>query len=147
MSSKMPFYAQGLRFSCARCSQCCRIDPGFVFLRKNDVEMLVSALKMRYTEFIKRYCRWTPNTDGGEQLSLKEKPDYDCIFWSNGCALYDARPLQCRAYPFWPSMIASREAWEAAKCPGMGTGTLYSREEIEALAARQRAEPIIERTR
>jgi hypothetical protein len=44
-------------------------------------------------------------------------------------------------------MLASREAWEAASCPGMGTGTLYSREEIEALLARQNAEPIIERER
>jgi Fe-S-cluster containining protein len=147
MSHELPFYDRGLRFSCARCSECCRIDPGFVFLRKNDVERLVSAVKMRYTEFIKRYCRWAPNADGREQLSLKEKANYDCIFWSNGCALYEARPLQCRAYPFWPSMLASREAWEAVSCAGMGRGTLYSREEIEVLLARQRAEPIIERAR
>jgi Fe-S-cluster containining protein len=109
--------------------------------------MLVSALKMSYTEFIQRYCRWTPNAGGVEQLSLREKANYDCIFWLNGCAVYEARPLQCRAYPFWPSTLASRNAWEAASCAGMGTGTLYSREEIEALLARQRAQPIIERTR
>ncbi|MDR0597548.1 MAG: YkgJ family cysteine cluster protein [Treponema sp.] len=147
MPQEPPFYARGLRFSCARCSECCRIDPGFVFLRKSDVAMLVYALELRYTEFIKRYCRWVPTAGGGKRLSLKEKPNYDCIFWSKGCALYEARPLQCRAYPFWPSMLASREAWEAASCPGMGTGTLYSREEIEALLARQNAEPIIERER
>jgi Fe-S-cluster containining protein len=147
MPKKPPFYAQGLRFSCVRCSRCCRVDPGFVFLRKNDVELLVGALKMKYTEFIKRYCRWTPNAGGGEQLSLKEKTNYDCIFWAAGCSLYEARPLQCRAFPFWPSMLASREVWEAVSCAGMGTGTLYPREEIEALLARQRAEPIIERMR
>jgi Fe-S-cluster containining protein len=147
MPSKPPFYAQGLRFSCARCSECCRIDPGFVFLRKNDVETLVPALKMGYTEFIKRYCRWVPDAGRGERLSLKEKPNYDCVFWSNGCAVYEARPLQCRAYPFWPSMLASRKRWDALSCAGMGTGTLYSREEIEALVARQKAEPIIERVR
>jgi Fe-S-cluster containining protein len=147
MLHEPPFYAQGLRFSCARCSECCRIDPGFVFLRKNDMEMLVSALRMTYTEFIQRYCRWTPNAGGREQLSLREKANYDCIFWSNGCAIYEARPLQCRAYPFWPSMLASRDAWEAARCAGMGRGTLYSREEIEVALARQRAQPIIERAR
>jgi Fe-S-cluster containining protein len=118
-----------------------------VFLRKNDLELLVSALKMKYTEFIKRYCRWAPNADGREQLSLKEKANYDCIFWSSGCSLYEARPLQCRAYPFWPSLLASRKAWEAMSCPGMGRGTLHSREEIEALLARQRAQPVIERAR
>ncbi|MDR3123770.1 MAG: YkgJ family cysteine cluster protein [Treponema sp.] len=142
-----PFYARGLRFSCARCSECCRIDPGFVFLRENDMELLVSALEMKYTEFIRRYCRWTPNIGGGEQLSLRERANYDCVFWLNGCAVYEARPLQCRAYPFWPSLLASRKAWEAMSCPGMGRGALHSREEIEALLARQRAEPIIERAR
>jgi Fe-S-cluster containining protein len=147
MPHELPFYAQGLRFSCARCSECCRIDPGFVFLRKNDMEMLVSALKVTYTEFIQRYCRWAPNADGREQLSLREKANYDCIFWSNGCAVYEARPLQCRAYPFWPSMLASRDVWEASRCAGMGTGALYSREEIEVALARQRAQPIIERVR
>jgi Fe-S-cluster containining protein len=116
-----------------------------VFLRENDLELLVAALKMTYTEFIKRYCRWTPNAGGREQLSLKEKANYDCVFWSNGCSLYQARPLQCRTYPFWPSMLASRKAWEVMSCPGMGRGTLHSREEIEALLARQRAQPIIER--
>jgi Fe-S-cluster containining protein len=147
MPPQTSFYAQGLRFSCIRCSECCRIDPGFVFLRKNDTEILVSALKMRYTEFVKRYCRWVPNIDGREQLSLREKANYDCVFWENGCALYEARPLQCRTYPFWPSMLASRNTWEAMSCAGMGTGTLYSLEEIQSFLALQRAEPIIERIR
>jgi Fe-S-cluster containining protein len=147
MPFKTPFYAQGLRFSCVRCSECCRIDPGFVFLRKSDTEMLVSALNMRYTEFIKRFCRWVPNIGGKEQLSLREKANYDCVFWENGCALYDARPLQCKTYPFWPSMLASRDTWELMNCAGMGTGTLYSMEEIESFLERQRAEPIIERER
>jgi Fe-S-cluster containining protein len=147
MPQESPFYARGLRFSCTRCSECCRIDPGFVFLRKNDLKMLVSAFKMNYTEFIRRYCRWTPNAGGREQLSLKEKANYDCIFWSNGCSCYEDRPLQCRAYPFWPSMLVSRKAWEALSCAGMGKGTLHSGEEIEALLDQQRAEPIIERPR
>jgi Fe-S-cluster containining protein len=147
MPHKPPFYARGLRFSCERCSECCRIDPGFVFLRENDVELLVSALKMRYTEFVRRYCRWTPDEGGGERLALREKANYDCIFWSKGCLLYEARPLQCRAYPFWPSLLASRNVWEALSCAGMGRGALHSREEIEALLARQEAEPIIERGR
>jgi Fe-S-cluster containining protein len=147
MPHELPFYARGLRFSCARCSECCRIDPGFVFLREGDLSALVPALKTKYAEFIQRYCRWTPDVDGKERLSLKEKANYDCILWSNGCACYEARPLQCRTYPFWPSMLASRKTWEAMSCPGMGRGTLHSREEIEALLALQSAEPIIERTR
>ena len=149
-----PFYAMGLRFSCTRCYECCRVDPGFVFLRKKDTELLVSALKMEYTEFIKRYCRWVPNLDGGgqrslEQLSLQEKANYDCIFWKNGCSVYEARPLQCKTFPFWPSMLESGRSWAAScaamGCPGVGKGTLHSMEEIEAILARQHTEPVITR--
>jgi Fe-S-cluster containining protein len=109
--------------------------------------MLVPALKMKEGEFIRRYCRWAPDGEGRERLSLKEKANYDCIFWSNGCSFYEARPLQCRTYPFWPSMLSSRKIWDAMSCPGMGRGTLHSREEIDALLALQNAEPVIERAR
>ncbi|MFP3042988.1 YkgJ family cysteine cluster protein [Treponema primitia] len=140
-----PFYAQGLRFSCARCSECCRIDPGFVFLRKKDTEILVSALKMKYTEFVEFYCRWVPDLDGVEQLSLKEKANFDCIFWKNGCSVYEARPLQCRTFPFWPSILQSTDSWEAMNCPGMRKGALHSMMEIESILTRQKAEPFIKR--
>ncbi|AEF85186.1 conserved hypothetical protein [Treponema primitia ZAS-2] len=140
-----PFYANGLLFSCTRCSECCRIDPGFVFLRKKDTEILVSALKMKYTEFVETYCRWVPGFDGTEQLSLKEKANYDCIFWDRGCSVYESRPLQCRTFPFWPSMLESAKYWKSMSCPGMGKGALHTRGEIELFLAQQRAEPVIER--
>jgi Fe-S-cluster containining protein len=139
-----PFYVQGLRFSCVRCSECCRIDPGFVYLRKKDTENLVSALKMKYTDFIESYCRWVP-LDGFEQLSLKEKTNYDCIFWKNGCSVYEARPLQCRTFPFWPSILSSAGSWEAISCSGMGKGALHSMKEIELVLSWQKTEPVIRR--
>jgi Fe-S-cluster containining protein len=144
-----PFYAQGLRFSCTRCSECCRIDPGFVFLRKKDAESLVSTLKIKYTELVERYCRWVPDQKGGEQLSLQEKANYDCIFWENGCSVYEARPLQCRTFPFWPDILNSNRSWAAmcaaGSCPGMGKGVLHPMKEIELILNRQNEEPVIRR--
>ena len=29
-----PFYAEGLRFACTRCSICCRGEPGYAFFLK-----------------------------------------------------------------------------------------------------------------
>jgi Fe-S-cluster containining protein len=100
---------------------------------------------MQYTEFIALYCRWAPGLDGVEQLSLKEKANYDCIFWKNGCSVYEARPLQCRTFPFWPSILRSAGSWEAVSCPGRGKGALHSMKEIECTLARQRTEPVIRR--
>jgi Fe-S-cluster containining protein len=129
-AEKSPVYARGLRFSCTRCSVCCRFESGFVFLSKKDAALLGAALNMGYSEFMDAYCRWIPSENGDFQLSLKEKSNYDCIFWAKepveGCAVYDKRPLQCRSFPFWPSIVNNKKKWEmsARSCPGMGKGTL-----------------------
>ena len=142
------FYAQGLRFTCVRCSGCCRHESGFVFLSVKDTSFLVAALKMEYGEFIGTFCRWVPSAAGEEQLSLKEKSNYDCIFWAaEGCSVYEARPLQCRAFPFWAQVVDSRENWKATamSCPGMDQGALHARDSIENWLAQRQNEPIISR--
>jgi Fe-S-cluster containining protein len=128
-----PFYGEGLRFSCARCSRCCRHEPGYVFLSRRDLVALAAATGLEEPELLRRYCT---RVQIGElpRLSLREKPNYDCIFWENGgCTVYEARPLQCRSYPFWASNVDSEESWErtARDCPGIGQGRLHSRREIE----------------
>jgi Fe-S-cluster containining protein len=147
-----PFYAQGLRFSCTRCSACCRYDPGFVFLSEKDTGVLAIQLKMRYTDFVETYCRWVPvnmagevSGTGREQLSLKERSNNDCIFWNRGCSVYESRPLQCRTFPFWKSILHSSDTWEGLECPGIGKGTLHTMQYIESCLTQQSAEPIIER--
>ena len=37
-----------------------------------------------------------------------------CIFLNpiGQCSIYDVRPLQCSTYPFWPSIVSSRDAWD-----------------------------------
>lgn len=139
------FYSDGLRFGCIRCSKCCRHEPGFVFLSKADVKRLSTGLQIEERELLETYCRRV-HLGGFSQLSLKEKENYDCIFWGDGgCTVYEHRPLQCRAYPFWAKNLGDREAWDAEskECPGIGSGPLHSREEIDRwLAARLENPPI-----
>ena len=143
-----PFYVHGLRFSCTRCSVCCRFDSGFVFLSEKDVSMLCVALKLDKLDLLEKYCRWVPGETGENVLSLKEKNNLDCVFWSSeqdGCSVYKTRPLQCRAFPFWPSVIRDENSWEltAGDCPGMNNGTLHSSESIKNWLAIRKKEPII----
>jgi Fe-S-cluster containining protein len=137
MNTPQPFYAEGLLFSCRRCSACCRYEPGFVYLSKKDIAALTKALQSPYDEFVQIWCRWTPIGGGQEILSLKETAQNDCIFWKDGCSVYTARPTQCRTFPFWPSLLASHDAWKqaAATCPGIGQGQLHERKNIEARLA------------
>jgi len=139
-------YADGLRFECTRCSKCCRDTPGYVFLSEADIEPLAGALGLARQIFLQRYCRRV-RFGPARRLSLKEKPNVDCILWEkDGCSVYEARPLQCRSYPFWSSCVSSAEEWQyhARQCPGIGAGPLHTREEIEGWLAMRTREPFIE---
>ncbi|MDR0683823.1 MAG: YkgJ family cysteine cluster protein [Spirochaetaceae bacterium] len=140
----LPFYRNGLRFSCRRCSFCCRTGPGFVFLSGDDLAGISKELDMPHDEFIQVYCRWI-DWDDDARLSLKEKTSLDCIFWQDGCSIYDARPVQCRTYPFWEAMLDSEETWLSAteECPGAGSGDVVSGEYIEACLELDRSTRIL----
>ena len=96
-------------------------------------------------EVRERYCRIV-DISGFTRLSLKEKPNLDCIFWSDGiCTIYSARPLQCQSFPFWASNLLSEKAWESASltCPGIGRGAAHPRREIEYWLKRRKNEQVI----
>jgi Fe-S-cluster containining protein len=143
-----PFFAWGLRFTCRRCSKCCRHEPGYVFLSENDIDVFSRGMRVEKDIFVRKYCREV-KINGRCRLSLTEKPNFDCVFWEEGgCAAYPWRPLQCRSYPFWHPNLVSRQAWETLResCPGVGVGDLHSREEIEGWLKRREEELLINRS-
>jgi Fe-S-cluster containining protein len=86
---------------------------------------------LEVAKFEKKYVRLI-----GIRKSLIEFANGDCVFFDNQrrcCKIYEARPRQCRTWPFWDSNLNSPEAWEetASRCPGCNRGKLVSFEEIE----------------
>jgi Fe-S-cluster containining protein len=140
-----PFYEHGLRFSCTRCSVCCRRDPGYVFLTQKDADLLASLLKIEYNSFVENYCRWVDPDGGGLVLSLREKANFDCILWDEGCKVYQNRPLQCSTFPFWEGNLASPESWNHLDCPGINKGELHTMEYISQCLEARKAEPLLRR--
>jgi uncharacterized protein len=130
-----PWYRDGLAFSCTRCGACCTGAPGFVWVDAEEVSALAKHRGMTVEAFGKKFVRRV-----GDRFSLVERPGGDCIFWDKavGCTVYEARPVQCRTWPFWPENIDSPESWEhvTSICPGSGQGQLFTVEEIRATAAR-----------
>lgn len=139
----IPWYAEGLKFTCTACGDCCTGGHGFVWLLPVEIDRMAEHLNLSRTAFLRKHCRVV---DG--KVSLKErrnaKGEYDCIFLKNvnparpetrGCSIYPVRPTQCRTFPFWPENLTSKRAWsQAAKiCPGMNRGAVYSRDRIEEL--------------
>lgn len=81
----------------------------------------------------------------GRWYSIKEQENYDCVFLgadTRRCKIYRVRPLQCRLFPFWPSMLRDKVAWDfyAARCPGMNRGKRYSPEMLRKFLELPQAE-------
>ncbi|AHC15142.1 YkgJ family cysteine cluster protein [Salinispira pacifica] len=141
------WYAPGVNFSCTRCSRCCRHDSGYVFLSEDDIRTLRHHLSLSRKDFIQQYCT-VVDFSVAKRVSLKEQENFDCIFWKDGgCSVYEARPLQCRAYPFWERHMESKKDWDALEheCPGINAGAHHSREEIEDWLRARKNSPLTER--
>ncbi|MEM1011898.1 MAG: YkgJ family cysteine cluster protein [Planctomycetota bacterium] len=142
-----PWYADGLRFRCTTCGNCCTGPAGYVWIDDEEVAGLAEHLKLEERDFRKQFVRKI-----GKRLSLREhrqpNGEYDCVFLKplpgdkpgrrkRGCSIYQHRPLQCRTWPFWGGVLQSREAWDHCKstCPGMDSpkGRHYTADEIEAI--------------
>jgi Fe-S-cluster containining protein len=94
------------RFKCTGCGECCRWG-GSVLLNDTDIARLAIHLDLTEEEFIEKQTRIAPNR---RQLALLDQSDGSCAFLKGDrCSVYEARPLQCRSFPY---------AWSVAQgCP------------------------------
>jgi len=137
LAKQRPWYADGLRFECQRCSACCRGEPGYVWVTETEIRQMAEAMGLLPDEFMRAYVR---TVDG--RLSLKELPGGDCVLWrgmDQGCLVYATRPTQCVTFPFWSEHLRSKAAWQrlAKRCPGINKGRLYTLREIRARLKRR----------
>jgi hypothetical protein len=130
VESPQPWCREGLRFECTRCGNCCGGGPGTIRVSDDEIAALAGRLGLADDEFRARYTRRLRNGD----ISLIEKKNYDCVFFDREqrCSVYEDRPKQCRTWPFWRSVVHSRDTWEveAEGCPGMNAGPRHDFEEI-----------------
>lgn len=129
--SSKPWYAEGLKFECTQCGNCCTGAPGAVWISEDELQDIADHLNKSIGEVRLMHTRIVRG-----RLSLREYANGDCVFFdgeSRGCTIYEARPIQCRTWPFWRSNIASSKDWQETQreCPGAGQGNFVSLEEIE----------------
>jgi Fe-S-cluster containining protein len=125
------------RFACQPgCTNCCQ-GKGFVYLTEDDVLRAANFLGVTAEVFEKRYVYRTRNL-----RRLRTPRNTRCTFLRpDGCSIHPAKPTQCRLFPFWPEVVDSARSWyaAAAKCPGIGKGTLVQIESVRAQAGEMRA--------
>lgn len=125
------WWSKGVRFQCQGSGKCCTShgEFGFVFLTLEDRRRFAKHLKISTSAFTRKYCEKYSGA-----WHLKEDPkNPDCMFLKNkGCSVYEARPTQCRTWPFWPEVMNAK-AWAkdvVQFCPGVGKGKLISAKTI-----------------
>lgn len=134
------WWRDGIRFECQGSGKCCvsRGEYGYVYLTLEDRRRLAQHFGLPTREFTKRYCRKE------EGLWVLRDFTEACVFLEGkSCGVYEARPTQCRTWPFWPEVMSAK-AWNRevkGYCPGVGKGRLWTEEEIAAkLKEQERSE-------
>ncbi len=126
----------GLRFTCQPgCTSCCSVT-GYVYLTEPDLRSAAVFLGITKKAFERRYVYRTRHL-----LRLRKPRNAQCHFLKDGgCTIHPAKPTQCRLFPFWPELVASRDSWRRARayCPGIGKGPAVSLDAALRIANRMR---------
>lgn len=132
---RVPWYCDGLRFTCTQCGNCCSGAPGYVWVSPPEAERIAQYLGLGSEDFYRRHVRRV-----GWGQSLLEKPGGDCEFLERlpggktRCLIHPVRPVQCRTWPFWKSNLQTRADWAqtATGCPGTNHGEHHPLPVIQA---------------
>ena len=82
-----PWYADGLKFHCTQCGDCCTGAPGYVWVNQEEIEAIAAAIGEQDLEkFREQYVRSV-----GVRKSLKERENGDCVF-------FDSKLRKCQVY-------------------------------------------------
>ena len=128
--------AEGLRFECQPgCTACCE-QKGFVYLTEDDLQRIAAFVGMTAAAFERKYVYRTRN-----RMRLRVPREVNCHFLKDGgCSIHTVKPVQCRAFPYWPELLESKREWKKAAryCPGIGKGPLVQIERAREEAREMR---------
>jgi Fe-S-cluster containining protein len=140
-SEPSEWYADGLRFTCTQCGNCCSGPSGYVWFDQDELVAMAGYLKLSVAQFIEQYAHEVNGYYSLEEVCING--EYDCVFLKRDadgkglCSIYPVRPAQCRTWPFWPDNLKHPRDWQKAgrRCPGIargneGHGELFPIEEI-----------------
>ncbi len=106
--------------ACNTCEgRCCTGESGYIYVTKAEIFAIAEVLEMNINEFALKYL-----FKKGYRYSIKENKigdSYECAFYdreSNGCKIYNARPNQCKTFPFW-DYYKTRVNELKLECPGI----------------------------
>ena len=122
MSELVEIGKVNFRFECQTgCINCCT-QRGHIYLTEEDIVRMAGHLGIEPAVFEQRYVFRTRNR---VRLTIP-RTDWCHFLTPTGCTVHEAKPLQCRTFPYWPENLTGRAAWKSLRdyCPGVGVGPL-----------------------
>lgn len=102
---------EGKKFLCTECGKCCT-GAGEVWANTAETKALARSLGLSESHFNKKFTKKYSKRPGWYLLQRKQGSG-ECIFLADDkkrCLVYNARPMQCTTYPFWPELM-NDEMW------------------------------------
>ena len=88
-----------------------------MYLSEADLARAAKFVGMSRAAFERKYVYRTRN-----RMRLRVPRRAHCHFlYEGGCSIHEAKPTQCRIFPFWPELVDHPTAWakKAKYCPGI----------------------------
>ena len=104
-------------FDCLRCGHCCQGRGGIV-VSDGDLRRLCEFMRTTAEDFERT---WGERRGG--KLHIRAGQDATCVFFKQGvgCAVHEAKPDICRAWPYFRGNLVDAGSLELSKdfCPGI----------------------------
>jgi len=106
---------------CDSCNgNCCIGESGYIWINAQEIQSLALHLNLSVEDVKFRYLNKI-----GYKYSIKEiqlsQNNFACYFFNvekKQCTVYEARPMQCRTFPFW-DYFKENEEEVYKECPAI----------------------------
>jgi len=108
---------------CTGCEgNCCIGESGYIWINQEEIKKLSALLDITIDEIKNRYLNKIDYKFSIKERKLSET-NFACAFFDTTlkqCSIYEARPSQCRTFPFWDYFKKNeKEVYE--ECPAIKT--------------------------
>lgn len=104
-----------LPFSCTECGKCCQRQDGDVYMNHDEFSKAAAYLGMDNDSFIRTYSTHVMFDDHSKPSWVHIQNKESCVFLdreTKHCKIHAVKPVQCNAYPFYPTLLASPDKWD-----------------------------------